>query len=78
MMVVAGVVVRFSIVVMVLRTLVRLMLGAVPRVVPVVVLRRLGGMVAATRVVVVVDTPGSRTPIRHIATSIQQVDGENR
>ena len=71
MMVVAGVVVRFSIVVMVLRTLVRLMLGAVPRVVPVVVLRRLGGMVAATRVVVVVYTPRGRFPVRNITTGIQ-------
>lgn len=77
MMVVAGVVVRFSIVVMVLRTLVRLMLGAVPRVVPVVVLRRLGGMVAASRVMMVVGAPRSRFPVRNITTGIQQVDGED-
>ena len=70
-MVVAGVVVRFSIVVMVLRPLVRLMLGAVPRVVPVVVLRRLGGMVAATRVVVVVGTPRGGSPVGNIATCMQ-------
>ncbi len=71
MMVVAGVVVRFSVVVMVWRTLVRLMLGTVPGVVAVVVLRRLGCMVAATRVVVVVYTPGGRSPVGHIAAGIQ-------
>jgi hypothetical protein len=53
------------------------MLRAVPRVVPVVILRRLGGVVAAARVVMVVGAPGSGAPIRYIATSIQQVDGED-
>ena len=75
--VVPGVVVRFGSVEMV-RPFVRFMLGAMPRIVAMVILRRLGGVVAAARVVVVVDTPGSRAPIRYIATSIQQVDGENR
>jgi hypothetical protein len=76
--VVAGVVVRLGSVVMVLRPFVRFMLRAVPRIVAMMILRRLGCVVAAARVVVVVDTPGSRAPIRYIATSIQQVDGENR
>ena len=71
----AGAVARFGVVV--LRSLVRLMFGAVPRVVAVMVLRRFGGVVAAARVVVVVGTPGRGTPVRHIATSIQQVDGED-
>ena len=76
--VVAGVVVRFGSVVMMVRPFVRFMLGAMPRIVAMVILRRLGGMVAATRVMMVVCAPGGRAPIRYIATSIQQVDGENR
>ena len=59
------------------RPLMRLVLGAVPRIVAMVILRRLGCVVAAARVVVVVDTPGSRAPIRHIAAGNQQVNGED-
>jgi hypothetical protein len=79
--VVAGVVVRLGSVVMVLRPFVRFMLRAVPRIVAMVILRRLGCVVAAARVVVVVDTPGSGTPVRHIATGVQlghHIDGTPR
>ena len=48
--------------------------------VPVLVLGRLGSMVATVGIVImmVVGTPRCRSPIRYIATGIQQVDGENR
>ena len=69
MMVFAGAVARFGVVV--LRSLVRLMFGAVPWVVAVMVLRRFGGVVAAARVVVVVGTPRGWSPVGNIATCIQ-------
>ena len=43
----------------------------------VVVLRRLGSMVHTVGVMVMVVAPGGRTPVRHITTGIQQVDGED-
>ena len=48
--------------------------------VPVLVLGWLGSMVATVGIVImmVVGTPRCRSPIRYIATGIQQVDGENR
>ncbi len=55
----------------------RMHIRAHVRLVTVFMLRRLGGMVAATRVMMVIMTPGGGAPIRDIATGIQQVDGEN-
>ena len=62
------------------RPLMRLVLGAMPGIVTMMMFGRLGGMMTTMGVMivmVVVVIPGRRAPVRHIAAGNQQVDGED-